>query len=581
MFREKPLAVFVILCAGLLSFAAPAGAVVETIDVPLDHAAPDGPRTQVAYERMTYPIRGTRRGTIVFLSGGPGEPAIRFGDELAVGPLRDVHPDYDLVFVDQRGTGRSDPLRCSTAPNGRFSPNLSGQRLQAAIAACGAELGSERRHYSTYATALDLEAVRRSLGVERIIPLGVSYGAQVAAEYARRFPDRVDALVLDSASPVEGIDTMSKLPQLALERVFREACYPPGCSELVGRPVTLIQEASARLLRRPLARLDAEVVHALVMASDRDPLIRTDLPAALQAAIQRDAGPLRRLARYAEAGAGRSAINEVRFLATACVEGNQPWDPASDPTGREALLAEHLRANRADYGPFPIEAVADGLTATQCLSWPPTERAPLPPGVASGPDVPVLVLAGREDLRTPLESQRRIGAQYPRATVYPIPDVGHSVLVDDISGCAENTLTTFLEGRPLARACRRRARQADLALPYLASLRDVPRARGRLSERVERTATAVDLTLRDALRWAPAPGVRGGRARVGDETLVLSRYELVPGVVVSGTWSPRRGGRVRITGRGATGTLRVRPSLRMRGRLNGERVRYRPLAVTG
>ena len=581
MLRQKPLVVVVILCAGLLSFAAPAGAEVATIDVPLDHAAPGGARTQVAYELLPARRGGPARGTVAVLTGGPGEPAIRFADELAEGPLRALRARYDLLFVDQRGTGRSDALRCATAPNGRFSPNLPEARLHDAIAACGAELGAERRHYSTYATALDLDAVRAAIGAERIVPLGVSYGAQVAGEYARRFPARVEALVLDSASPIEGIDTMSKLPQLALERVFREACFPPGCSDLVGRPVTLIQEASARLLRRPLAGLGAEAVYGLVMASDRDPLIRTDLPAALQAAIQRDAGPLRRLARYAESGSQRSEINEVRFLATACVEGNQPWDPASDAAGREALLTEHLRANRADYGPFPIEAVADGLIATQCLSWPATERAPLPPGVASGPDVPVLVLAGREDLRTPLENQRRIGAQYPRATVYPIPDVGHSVLVNDISGCAEATLAAFLAGEPLARACRQRARQADLALPYLASLRDVPRARGRLSERVERTATAVDLTLRDALRWAPSRGVRGGRARVGDETLVLSRYELVPGVVVSGTWSPRRGGRVRITGRGATGTLRVRPSLRMRGILNGERVRYRPLAVSG
>ena len=576
MFREKSFALLVMLCAGLLSFAPSAGAEVSTLSVPLDHAAPDGKRTTIAYERYPARAAGAARGTIVFLSGGPGEPAIRFGRELTRGPLRALRRGFDIVFVDQRGTGRSSPLRCATAPNGRFSPDLSETRLRAAILACGVELGEERRHYSTHATALDLEAVRAAIGAERIVPLGVSYGAQVAGEYARRFPDRVQALVLDSASPVEAIDTMGKLPQLALERVFREACYPPGCSELVGRPVTLMAEASARLLRRPLAGLTAEDVYGLVKVSDLDPLVRTDIPAALQAAIGRDAGPLRRLVRYAGSG-GASGVNEVRFLATACVEGNQPWDPASDPGTREVVLEEHLRANRRDYGPFPIEAVAGELAATLCLSWPATSRAPLPPGVDRGPGVPALVLAGREDLRTPLESQRRVGAQYPDSTVYPIPDVGHSVLVNDISGCAEETLRAFLDGERLAPACRQRARQSDVALPYFDRLGDVPRARGRLSERVERTATAVDLTLRDALRWAPSRGVRGGRARVGDETLVLARYELVPGVRVSGTFTVERGGRLRITGRGATGTLRVRPSGRMAGVLDGQIVRYRPL----
>jgi pimeloyl-ACP methyl ester carboxylesterase len=583
MLRKKMSVVVVTLCAGMLSFASGASAQVRTISVPLDHAAPGGAQTRIAYRHMEHRDPAPQRGTIVFLSGGPGEAATPFAREIARGPLRRLWRDHDLVFVDQRGSGRSNPLRCSTAPNGRFSPNLSGRRLLAAIAACGVELGSERRHYSTYATALDLEEVRKALGVERIVPLGVSYGATVAGEYARRFPDRLDAVVMDSASPVETLDTMSTLPQLALARVFREACYPPGCSELIGRPVTLIAEASARLLRRPLAGLTAQDVYSLVKLSDLDPLVRTDIPATLQAAIHRDAGPLRRLARYAERGADEAAtgINEVRFLATACVEGNQPWDPVSDPGGREALFEQHLRTHRRDYGPFPIEAVARQLPAVLCLAWPPTPRAPLPPNVTAGPDVPVLVLAGREDLRTPLESQRRVGAQFPRARVHPIPDVGHSVLTHDLSGCAVATLRAFLSGRPLAPACRERARQSDIALPYFDALRDVPRARGRLSERVERTATAVDLTLRDALRWAPSRGVRGGRARAGDETLVLSRYELVPGVRVSGTYSLRRRGRLRVTGSGATGTLIVRPSGRMSGVLDGEIVRYRPLAIVG
>jgi pimeloyl-ACP methyl ester carboxylesterase len=577
MFRKMFFALVAALCVGMLSFSSAASAEVVTLPVPLDHGSPGGAQTRVAYEHLRARGRGAARGTIVFLAGGPGEPGIGPGRELARGPLRALRAAYDVVLVDQRGSGRSNPLRCATAPNGRFSTSLSAARLREAIAACATELGAERRHYSTFATALDLEAVRRAVGAERIIPLGVSYGAQVAGEYARRFPDRVAAVVLDSASPVEAIDTMSIAPQRAMARVFREACFPPGCLDTLGSaPITLIGEATERLRRRPLAGFDAADVHSLVLAADVDALIRTDLPATLQAAIQRDAAPLRRLARYAEAGSIRSGINEVRFLATACVEGNQPWDPGSDPAGREALLSEYLRTHRADYTPFPIEAVAENLAAALCLSWPATPRGPLPPNVSRGPDVPVLVLAGREDLRTPLEDQRRIAAQFPRATVTPIRDVGHSVLVNDVSGCAEQTLGAFLSLDEVT-VCRRLG-GPGAAFPYFDRLAEVPRARGRLSAPIERTATAVELTLHDALRWAPSRGVRGGRAFVGDRTLVLSRYELVPGVVVSGTFTTRRGGRLRITGRGATGTLRVRPSFRMTGVLDGEIVRYRPLA---
>ena len=59
--------------------------------------------------------------------------------------------------------------------------------------------------------------------------------------------------------------------------------------------------------------------------------------------------------------------------------------------------------------------------------------------------------------------------------------------------------------------------------------------------RVERTATAVDLTLRDAGRWLESGvlivrGVRGGRVSFGrTDAIKFARYELVPGVRVSGT----------------------------------------------
>ena len=63
---------------------------------------------------------------------------------------------------------------------------------------------------------------------------------------------------------------------------------------------------------------------------------------------------------------------------------------------------------------------------------------------AATPDVPVLVLSGREDLVTPLEQAREVAATYPRATLLEIPHVGHSVLND--SACARAAAATFIAG---------------------------------------------------------------------------------------------------------------------------------------
>ena len=583
------------------------GAECGRLSVPLDHAttAPDAQRLALSYVR--YPAREARRGTIVFLAGGPGQAATPLAPQVARGPLRALRARYDMVFVDQRGTGASSPLRCSTAPRGRLRipADATPEQAAAAVRRCADELGDARRFFSTYETVLDLEDLRAALCAERIIPLGVSYGGQVAGEYARRYPDRVAAMVLDSASPIEGRDTLDRLPQLALPRVLREVCFPPGCGRVLGDPQAVLRSAVARLSEGPLtgrvvlpsgrrrtAAIGLGDAYALLQASDLDPALRTALPAALDAAGRGDAAPLLRLAR--SGGGTAQGVNDVRFLATTCTEGRLPWAPDSDPASRPALLEQALRESAGAYAPFPVEAVASQLTATLCLGWTATERPPYPPSPGQGPDVPVLVIGGREDLRTPLEDQRRTAAQFPRARVLAVPNVGHSVIGSDGTGCAEEAVRLFLAGRSFG-TCVRRQRDVPLALPVFRDLDELPGAAGRVAPRVERTAVAVDVTLRDAYRQILATsagagaaqvsrgrvrigGLRGGRLEITRSAATLVRYEVVRGVRVSGRLQDGTSTLV-VTGTGATGTVRVAESGAFRGTLGGVAIRYRPRPV--
>jgi pimeloyl-ACP methyl ester carboxylesterase len=586
------------------------GAQCATVPVPLDHADPLSTTIPLAYAR--FPAQGPSRGTVVFLAGGPGQAALPVAGAAARGELRGLRRAYDLVFVDQRGTGRSAPLRCSTAPRGVFtiSPNATPAEAAAVVSTCANELGDARRHFTTYATARDLELLRTALGVPQIVPLGVSYGGQVAGEYARRFPGQTQALVLDSTGPIEGGDLLGALPQLALPRVLRETCFPPGCDRILGEPRALLAGAIERIGEAGLAgrvvtpsgrkrsgRITVADVYTLVRASDLDPALRTALPAALEAAGRGDAAPLLRLAVSGPdvEQPADEAINEVRLLATDCVEGRLPWTPESDPATRPALLLEALRADAGRYAPFPVDVVATRLTATLCAGWPAT---PEPPQAASnGPDLPVLILGGRMDLRTPLEDQRRAGLQFPRAQVVGVPNVGHSVLGSEIAGCGRDALEAFLLGRA-RRACPN-VRLVPLALPVFRDLDDLPGARGDLPRRIEQTAVAVDLTLRDVGRQLAAfavgasstaedvrrrsvrlGGLRGGRLELTETSVVLRAYELVPGVRVTGRLSTRGTGTLTVTGTGAEGTLAVSRTGTLRGTLDGRAIRYRPLAVT-
>jgi pimeloyl-ACP methyl ester carboxylesterase len=64
---------------------------------------------------------------------------------------------------------------------------------------CLRNTGSLLAHTDTISVARDHEAARVALGVDQVSWLGISYGSQLAGNYADLFPRRTRAMVLDSA----------------------------------------------------------------------------------------------------------------------------------------------------------------------------------------------------------------------------------------------------------------------------------------------------------------------------------------------------------------------------------------------
>jgi pimeloyl-ACP methyl ester carboxylesterase len=562
------------------------GARCGSVEAPLD-ASGAVPGTQhVGY--AVLPATGTATGTLAVALGGPGQASTSAARVLAklLEPLRG---SYDLLLVDQRGTGLSGELKC---------PGLLRKMTAASVTACADALGPARQFLTPRADAGDVEAVRAALGIEKISLLGVSYGTAVAGYYARLYPQHTDRVVLDSPEPIEGADALDSLRELALPRVLREVCWPPSCrSFLSADPVASLARLAAKLRRKPLtgtvitatgkpvkARFTSTELYALAAASDIDPFLRTRIPSAVASALKGDAAPLLRLA----AGTGSSDVeasdvNPVRLLATNCIDDRLPWDPASPAGGRAAALtAEIVRRPKASWGPFSPTSVLALSVATACTAWPSTPGTQKVP--SQGPDVPVLVLAGREDLRTPLEDARRTALQYPNAKVLAVPDTGHSVLGSDETPCAITGLTAFLAGRPVAN-CVRTARLPDL-FPYVpasaSKLLPVPELHGAEG----RTATAVGATLLDALRRATAlelaggtrsGGLRAGTLRIRGLHATLAGYSVVKGVTVSGTVPLTTGGRgaLVVGGPDAVPARLAMRGTRLTGVLGTHRVRLR------
>jgi pimeloyl-ACP methyl ester carboxylesterase len=539
--------------------ACPKGAQCGTVTVPLDHSGATPGTLSIAYAKV--PATGTRTGTIVFLSGGPGQAAVPLTKDIAdvLGPLAS---GYDLVTVDQRGTGESGAVDCDV----ESVSDVSG---------CAAKVGDRRAFWSTPETAKDVEDLRRALGIEKLTLLGVSYGAKVASEYARRYPAATAAVVLDSPAPVDGLDAYDQLRALGTPRVLDEVCYPGPCTVTVRDPEAALTAAVERLqdgaIRGPLVapsgkvttgRVSESTLYSALSQSDLQPGLRAGLPAAIASLADGDAAPLLHLGALLPSDSGGvDDVNEARLLATSCIEGRLPWAPDSPVASRADAVKAFLAANSDVFKPFSADTVLSTSLVGLCENWPPTPR---PEGVPYlGPDVPVLVLSGRADLRTPLEDARRTALQYPNAKVLAVPGVGHSVLGTDLSGCAVKGTVAFLRGQPVA-ACSRTsasARFQDLSLPYApASIADL-RPTG-ATGLAGRTFSAVSVTLAgvgyDAAFATSSrrPGLRAGYVTSSRKRLTLHGVEWIRGVRVSGTLSSGGAGTLTVSGpSAAAGTL--------------------------
>lgn len=180
-----------------------------TLAVPKDHFAATGGDTW----DVTFAIQRAakaKRGTFVVITGGPGYSGIASADDYTTYYAQAITDAYDIVFMDQRGTGQSGPIQCTKAAATYYQsaarPQIPTERDQAAADAqtfakdCVTESGvdpADLPYYATRQAVEDLEAVRDYLGAEKLQLYGESYGTQYVQTYAAAHPDRIQTLFLD------------------------------------------------------------------------------------------------------------------------------------------------------------------------------------------------------------------------------------------------------------------------------------------------------------------------------------------------------------------------------------------------
>lgn len=176
---------------------------------------------------------------IVFLQGGPGAGSIQNIGFWRDHPLRNQN---DIVLVDMRGTGFSQPRLCpdlgksllQILAKNQTEKDDENQKAAAALS-CKQDLldrGVDIKAYNSMSMARDLNALKNQLGYRNWHVYGASYGTYVAQVYANMYANDIKTLILDSSiDDITSYYTQNTSNYInSLSRVFKmcendEACH--------------------------------------------------------------------------------------------------------------------------------------------------------------------------------------------------------------------------------------------------------------------------------------------------------------------------------------------------------------------
>jgi pimeloyl-ACP methyl ester carboxylesterase len=416
----------------------------------------------VAVARRPADDPAHRVGTLFFNAGGPGDGEVKYvvdNDSYFSPTLR---ARFDIVGVDPRATGGSGHVRCDVpvlTPTDTLFPRSEREfdamvsRNRAIGLSCLRQTGALMAHTDTVSVARDHEAARAALGVDQVSWLGISYGSQLAANYAHLFPRRTRAMVLDSAlehSLPEGQQVADEMmaAEDSFNRFARWCDTAPTCA-LRGQDVAAVYD-------RLVAGADEHPIPvdgALRPVTGEDIRMRT---IALLTHKEPDlagpdaswAGLSRAIAGALGADASGFALPPVEFiqdeltmrLAIGCMEYVPQVDNYAEMRQRIQMgrqLAPHL------------QGAAETWQVNRCIGWPiPVAN---PPRLLDVRGVPTLIVHSVHDPSDPYKWAHGLAAQIHGSAMFTRTGDGHTSYHS--SDCARTATDLYLI-RPQAPADR-------------------------------------------------------------------------------------------------------------------------------
>ena len=374
---------------------------------------------------------------IFALHGGPGAGATALAPGLA--RESDWRARRDIVLIDQRGTGRSNPLDCNFYGRPPDLQKVASEMFPAqAVRACRERLSkiADLTLYDTTPGMDDVDEVRQWLGYDKINLYGASYGTVAAQVYLRRHEPHVRSVVLAGVAPVDELLTLHHAwaGQRAIDIIFDKCRADAECNAAYPNLRADFQTVLAKIRQGVDVKISADGSSARVKPSLpeftdglRHFLYYDDassLPKMIHEGATGDLSPVVELAVRAQLGLDH-ALSMGMNLSVICTE-DVPF-----------MTDELVKSETAGtfIGDLRVQAQRQA-----CKEWP---RGTVPQDIHEPvrSNVPVLLVSGGRDSVTPPEFAERAAKELSNHLHVVFPEASHG----NWGACGQQIMGDFFQ----------------------------------------------------------------------------------------------------------------------------------------
>ncbi|HEY0727205.1 MAG TPA: alpha/beta fold hydrolase, partial [Pyrinomonadaceae bacterium] len=396
---------------------------------------------------LVLPATGPQRepDALFYFAGGPGSAATEEAAGVAQ-VLASVRQRRDLVFVDQRGTGQSNPLNCelfsAADPQsyfGFFLPLDDVRKCRAQL-----EPNADLTLYTTNIAMDDLDDIRAALGYEQINLYGGSYGTRAVLVYLRRHPKHVRTAILHGVAPTNQFmpRSFAQDTERALQGVLSECEADEACRKAFPQVKADAQRVLEQLLQSPAEaevqlprskdkvtlKLNRNLAAEAVRYMMYSPGGASRVPLFLHLAAEGNYAPLARAALMFRQNLVATGSNGM-YLSVTCAE-DLPFVKAEE--------AKKIAANTF-LGSYRYDQ-----QSAACELWP---RAMIDKKYAEPvrSDKPVLIMTGEWDPVTPPSYGDAVAKTLPNSVHIVVNDGAHGLSGLQGVDCLDRLMTQFVE----------------------------------------------------------------------------------------------------------------------------------------